>query len=49
MALKKINELGGKLRLVGTQPKVEAMFKLTKMNKFFEVLDTREDALDSFM
>jgi anti-anti-sigma factor len=49
ISLKRIAELGGKLRLVGVQPKVESMFKLTKMNRVFEIFETREDALDSFM
>jgi anti-anti-sigma factor len=49
IALKKITELGGKLRLVGIQPEVATMFKLTKMNRVFEIFESREDALESFM
>jgi anti-anti-sigma factor len=49
ISLKRIAELGGKMRLVGVQPEVESMFKLTKMNKVFEIFETREDALESFM
>ncbi|MDR3666112.1 MAG: STAS domain-containing protein [Ignavibacteriaceae bacterium] len=48
ISLKKINDLGGQLRLVGLQPEVIEMFRLTKMNKIFKIFENREDALDSF-
>jgi|ERR1035437_1377281 anti-anti-sigma factor len=49
VALKKISELGGKLRLVGIQPEVQTMFQLTRMNRIFEIFENREDALQSYM
>jgi anti-anti-sigma factor len=49
ISLKRVAELGGKLRLVGVQAEVESMLRLTKMNKVFEIFETREDALESFM
>jgi anti-anti-sigma factor len=49
VALKRISEYGGKIRLVGIQPTVQTMFQLTKMNRIFEIFETREDALQSFM
>ena len=49
ISLKKITELGGKLRLVGIQPKVQTLFQLTKMNRIFEIFENREDALQSFL
>jgi anti-anti-sigma factor len=49
ISLKKMIALGGKIRLVGIQPEVEKMFQLTKMNRLFEVLETRENALESFI
>ena len=49
ISLKKITELGGKLRLVGIQPEVQTLFQLTKMNRIFEIFENREDALQSFL
>ena len=49
IALKKITELGGKLRLVGIQPETQIMFQLTNMNRIFKIFENREDALQSFM
>ena len=49
ISLKKMIALGGKIRLVGIQPEVGKMFQLTKMNRLFEVLETRENALESFI
>ena len=49
ISLKRVAELGGKLRLVGVQPEVASMFRLTKMNRVFDIFETREDALESFM
>ena len=49
ISFKKITELGGKLRLVGVQSDVKSMFQLTRVNKIFEVFESREDALESFM
>ena len=49
IALKKMTDLGGNIRLVGIQPEVEKMFQLTKMNRIFETFETREDALESLI
>jgi anti-anti-sigma factor len=49
ISLKKITELGGKLRLVGIQPEVQTLFQLTKINRIFEIFENREDALQSYL
>ena len=49
ISLKKIKSLGGNLRLVGIQPEVMHMFQLTRVEGIFEIYETKEDALDSFM
>jgi anti-sigma B factor antagonist len=49
ISFKKITELGGKLKVVGVQSDVKSMFQLTRVNKIFEVFESREDALESFM
>ena len=49
IALKKMTDLGGNIRLVGIQPEVEKMFQLTKMNRIFETFETREDALEGLI
>jgi anti-sigma B factor antagonist len=49
ISLKKIASVGGDLRLVGFQPAVDSMFKLTKMYRVFETFKTKEDAILSFM
>ena len=49
VSLKKITALKGDLRLVAIQPAVITMFQLTRMNQIFEIFETKEDALQSFM
>jgi len=49
ISLKKINDLGGKIRLVGFQPEVGKMLQLTKMNHLFDIFETREEAIESLM
>jgi anti-anti-sigma factor len=49
IALKKITEVGGELRLVGIQLETQTMFQLTNMNRIFKIFENREDALQSFM
>jgi anti-anti-sigma factor len=48
VALKKVTNLGGDLRLVGFQPAVHSMFELTRMYRVFETFKTVEKALLSF-
>jgi anti-anti-sigma factor len=48
VALKKVTNLGGDLRLVGFQPAVHSMFELTRMYRVFETYKTVEKALLSF-
>jgi anti-anti-sigma factor len=49
ITLKKITGLGGNLKLVGFQPAVSEMFKLTRMNRIFESYNTRDDAIKEFI
>ena len=49
ISLKKIKGLGGNLRLVGIQAEVMHMFQLTRVDGIFEIHETKEDALESFM
>lgn len=44
--LKKIN---GNLKLVGINENIEELFKLTRLNDFFEIYDSNQDALNSFL
>jgi anti-anti-sigma factor len=48
VSLKKINGLGGDLKLVGFQPAVHSMFELTRMYRVFESYKTKEEAVQSF-
>ena len=49
ITLKKITGFGGDLRLVGIQPEVKTMLQMTRMNRIFDIYETKEDALESFM
>jgi anti-anti-sigma factor len=49
ISLKKIQALGGSLRLVGIQPEVRNMLQLTRVVGIFDIYETKEDALESFM
>lgn len=48
VSLKKINGLGGDLRLIGFQPAVHSMFELTRMYRVFQSFKTKEEAIESF-
>ncbi len=48
VTLKRINALGGELKLVGFQPTVRAMFELTRMFRVFETYPTKEEAINSY-
>ena len=43
--LKKIN---GQMKLVGINETIDELFKLTRLNDFFEIYSNNQDALDSF-
>ena len=44
-ALRSISGYGGKLRLVGLNPAVENVFRLSHLSSIFEIYDTRAEAL----
>lgn len=48
VSLKKINALGGELKLVGFQPTVRAMFELTRMFRVFETYPSKQEAIGSY-
>jgi len=51
MLIKLHNEMkktGGKLRLSDINPQIFEVFKITRLNKLFEIYDTRAEALRSF-
>ena len=45
---KAIREKNGQLRLCGIQPQIFEVFVTTKLNKVFRILNTRQEAMDSF-
>ena len=45
---KAIREKNGQLRLAGIQPQIFEVFVTTKLNKVFRILNTRQEAMDSF-
>lgn len=45
---KRIAENGGELRIVGLQPAVDAMFKLTRLSRIFDIYKDGKEALNSF-
>ena len=49
ISLKKITTLGGDLQLVGIQPEVKTMFQLTRMDRIFDIFETKEEAIGSLM
>lgn len=48
VCLKKVNELGGGLRLIGFHPNVNSLFELTGLHRVFESYKTKEEAIKSF-
>ncbi|NLH15912.1 MAG: STAS domain-containing protein [Phycisphaerae bacterium] len=46
--LKKVNEAGGGLRLCGINAKILEIFNITRLDKVFEIVSTREKALVEF-
>jgi anti-sigma B factor antagonist len=47
-ANKRIREKNGQLRLTNIKPQIFEVFVITKLNKLFKILPTREEALASF-
>jgi anti-sigma B factor antagonist len=45
---KRIAENGGELRIVGLQPAVDSMFKLTRLSRIFDIFKDEKEALNSF-
>jgi anti-sigma B factor antagonist len=46
--LRKSNEGGGDVKLAELTPNVRSLFELVRMDRLFEIFDTREDAIASF-
>ena len=47
-ANKRIKEKNGQLRLANIKPQIFEVFVITKLNKLFRILPTREEAMASF-
>ena len=47
-ANKRIREKNGQLRLANIKPQIFEVFVITKLNKLFKILPTRDEALASF-
>ena len=45
---KKIEEQAGELKLSDITPQIFEVFKITRLNKLFNIYDTKEEALRSF-
>ncbi|MEK6675650.1 MAG: STAS domain-containing protein [Planctomycetota bacterium] len=45
---KNVGEKSGKLRLSDITPQIYEVFKITRLNKLFQILDTTEQAISSF-
>lgn len=46
--LRKANSEGGNVKICELQPNVRALFDLVRMNRLFEIFDTKQDAVASF-
>ena len=44
----KVKQQGSQLRLANIKPQIIEVFEITKLNKLFKILPTRQDALASF-
>ncbi len=45
---KKVKAAGGKLRLCAIRPDIKEVFKITRLDKLFQIVDDREKALEGF-
>jgi anti-sigma B factor antagonist len=46
--LRKLNAMGGDLKLCGMSKQVRAVFELVRMHRVFDILATKEDAVRAF-
>ncbi len=46
--LKQMNTIGGELKFFGVREPVATVFKLARINRIIDILDTREQAIRSF-
>ena len=46
--LRRVEEMGGDLKLCGVSKEVLGLFKLVRMHRLFDILKTREDAVKAF-
>jgi anti-sigma B factor antagonist len=46
--LRKVNSLGGNLKLCGMVKPVRALFELVRMHRVFEIFNTRDEAVRSY-
>ena len=44
---KRVREKGGQLRLCGIQPALLEVFTITRLNEIFQILPTRQEAIES--
>ena len=47
-ANKRVKEKNGQLRLANIKPQIFEVFVITKLNKLFKILPSRDEALASF-
>lgn len=47
-ALRKLNAKGGDLKLCGMSKQVRAVFELVRMHRVFDILGTRDEAVQAF-
>ena len=47
-ALRKLNAKGGDLKLCGMSKQVRAVFELVRMHRVFDIVRTRDDAVQAF-
>ena len=45
---RRVKDAGGLLKLCGLSESVRALFELVRMNRVFEIYDTREEAIQAF-
>ena len=46
---KRVREKGGQLRLCGIQPALLEVFTITRLNEIFQILPTRQEAIESIV
>lgn len=48
VALRKMKEVGGEIKIFGVSESVSLVFGLTKMKNYFDICDSKEEAIQSF-